>query len=89
MDIFSKAAGFGAIDLTLFGKEWASQQRGLTLGTGEACFCGVPVLPIVGHLSVVHTCSEKKENQHNVRCDLKKEMEKNCTRGNSPVMEIS
>lgn len=55
MDVFPKAAGLGAVNLTLFREEGASQQRGLTLRTGKAGLCGVPVLPVVGHLCVVHT----------------------------------
>jgi hypothetical protein len=59
MDVFTQATGFWAINLTLFGKEGTSQQRGFTLGTGKARFCGMPVLPIVGHLSMVNTYFEK------------------------------
>lgn len=62
MDVFTKAACFRAINLTLFGEEGTPQQRSLTLGTRKAGFCSVPVLPIVGHLCVVDTCFEKGQS---------------------------
>lgn len=55
MHVFTEAACLRAINLALFGKEGASQQRGFALGTGKAGLCGMPVLPIIGHLRVVHT----------------------------------
>lgn len=56
MDVFPKAAGLGAVDLTLFWEEGASQQRGLTLSTGKAGLGGMPMLSVIGHLGMVHTC---------------------------------
>lgn len=62
MHVFTEAACLRAINLALFGEERASQQRGFALGTGKAGLCGVPVLPIIGHLRVVHTCFKKGKN---------------------------
>lgn len=66
MHVFAKAAGLGAINLTLLWKKGASQQRGLTLSTGKAGLCGMPVLPVIGHLCVVHTCF--KRDRKTLRC---------------------
>lgn len=66
MDVFAKAAGLGAINLTLLWKEGASQQGGLTLSAGEAGLCGMPVLPVIGHLCMVHTCF--KRDRKILRC---------------------
>ena len=62
MHVFTEAACLRAINLALFGEEGASQQRGFALGTGKAGLSGMPVLPIIGHLCVVHTCFEKGKN---------------------------
>ena len=59
MHVFTEAARLRAVNLPLFGKERTSQERGFALGAGKAGLRGVPVLPVVGHLRVVHPCPEK------------------------------
>ena len=79
MHVFTKAACLRAINLALFGEEGASQQRGFALGTGKAGLCGMPVLPIIGHLCVVHTCFEKGKNHKLWFCpDTEEEEERDC-----------
>lgn len=55
MHVFPETAGLGAVDATLVWQEGAAQERALTLGTAEAALGGMPVEPVVGHLSVIDT----------------------------------
>lgn len=54
MHVFPKTAGLGAVNPTLVWQKGAAQKRALTLGTAEAAFSGMPVEPIIGHLSMIN-----------------------------------
>lgn len=82
MDVFTKAACFRAINLTLFGKEGTPQQRSFTLGTRKAGFCSMPVLPIIGHLCMVDTCFEEGQSRGlQFNLEIKEEKDKNVCMG--------
>lgn len=62
MDVFAETAGLGAVNAALVRQEGASQQRVLTVGTAEAALRSMPVEPIIGHLSMIHTWKKNEDN---------------------------
>lgn len=62
--VFTEAAGPGTEDLALLGQERLPQEGLLATGAAETGIGGVPVLALVGHLTLVNTCKEETRPNH-------------------------